>query len=95
LKLKQEVPPRFTTAEGVHSLSYLRTSHYRDTAMAVLESPPIFTAISLYSLSGVLGILITAYLASSALLPKNSGWRDRSTFVWLAFDALIHFIFEG
>ncbi|KAB5595605.1 hypothetical protein CTheo_843 [Ceratobasidium theobromae] len=58
-------------------------------------SEPLFTAISFYSLAGVVAILATAYSASNQLLKKNASLAERTTFVWLAFDALIHFIFEG
>ncbi|KDN42123.1 hypothetical protein RSAG8_06981, partial [Rhizoctonia solani AG-8 WAC10335] len=58
-------------------------------------SEPLFTAVSFYSLAGVVGILGTAYAASNSLLRKNAPFGERASFVWLAFDALIHFIFEG
>jgi len=58
-------------------------------------SPTIFTATSAYSLAGVAGIGIIAYIGSKTLLPKHAKWQDRYTFIWLAFDALIHFSFEG
>ncbi|KAF8610281.1 Emopamil-binding protein [Ceratobasidium sp. AG-I] len=58
-------------------------------------SEPLFTAVSFYSLAGVLGILSTAYVASSRFLRKNASASERAAFVWLAFDALIHFVFEG
>ncbi|ELU44928.1 EBP domain-containing protein [Rhizoctonia solani AG-1 IA] len=58
-------------------------------------SEPLFTAVSFYSLAGVVGILGTAYGASNSLLRKNASFGERAAFVWLAFDALIHFIFEG
>ncbi|EIM85774.1 Emopamil-binding protein [Stereum hirsutum FP-91666 SS1] len=59
------------------------------------QAPTIFTATSAFSLAGVAGIGAVAYTASQALLPKNAKWQDRFTFIWLTFDALIHFIFEG
>ncbi|KAA1469705.1 Emopamil-binding protein [Dentipellis sp. KUC8613] len=58
-------------------------------------SPSIFTATSAFSLAGVVGIGLVAYTASRALLPKTARTQDRFTFIWLTFDALIHFIFEG
>ncbi|KAG8698482.1 hypothetical protein FRC08_005885 [Ceratobasidium sp. 394] len=58
-------------------------------------SEPLFTAVSFYSLAGVVAILGTAYAASNQLLRKNATASERVAFVWLAFDALIHFIFEG
>ncbi|KAF8888999.1 Emopamil-binding protein [Infundibulicybe gibba] len=56
---------------------------------------PIFTETSAYSLAGVLAVGLVAYTGSKLLLPKNSRWQDRYTFIWLAFDAMIHFSFEG
>ncbi|KAI0057795.1 Emopamil-binding protein [Artomyces pyxidatus] len=58
-------------------------------------APSIFTLTSAYSLAGVLGIYAAAHTASRALLPAHARWQDRFTFIWLTFDALIHFIFEG
>ncbi|KAF8652851.1 hypothetical protein AX16_004126 [Volvariella volvacea WC 439] len=55
----------------------------------------IFTLTSAYSLLGVVGVLSLAYIGAQALLPKNARWQDRYTFIWFAFDALIHFSFEG
>jgi len=59
------------------------------------QPPSVFTATSAYSLAGVAGIALVASTAARALLPKNAPWQDRATFIWLTFDALIHFIFEG
>ncbi|TFY81140.1 hypothetical protein EWM64_g2877 [Hericium alpestre] len=59
------------------------------------DPPSIFTATSAFSLAGVAGIGLVAYVASRALLPKNARAQDRFAFIWLTFDALIHFIFEG
>ncbi|KAJ3504554.1 hypothetical protein NLJ89_g7877 [Agrocybe chaxingu] len=59
------------------------------------DAPSIFTKTSAFSLGGVLALGTIAYLSSKAFLPKNAKWQDRFTFIWLAFDALIHFIFEG
>ncbi|KAF8158532.1 Emopamil-binding protein [Crassisporium funariophilum] len=55
----------------------------------------IFTKTSAFSLAGVVFVGLVAYLGSKAFLPKNARWQDRYTFIWLAFDALIHFTFEG
>ncbi|KAH9979959.1 Emopamil-binding protein [Lactifluus volemus] len=55
----------------------------------------VFTATSAYSLAGVAALLVLAFTAERALLPKNASWQDRFTFIWLTFDALIHFAFEG
>ncbi|KAH6917697.1 ebpl-prov protein [Coprinopsis sp. MPI-PUGE-AT-0042] len=42
---------------------------------------------------GALGLIASA--AANAYLPKNAKWQDRYTFIWLTFDALIHFLYEG
>ncbi|KAF5330262.1 hypothetical protein D9758_014449 [Tetrapyrgos nigripes] len=55
----------------------------------------IFTTTSLYSLLGVAFVGTIAYVGSKVLLPKNATSKDRFTFIWLAFDAMIHFSFEG
>ncbi|KAI0354888.1 Emopamil-binding protein [Trametes cingulata] len=58
-------------------------------------SPPIFTATSAYSLSFVTAVGIVAYAAAKKLLPKDATWQDRVTFIWLAFDGIIHYTLEG
>ncbi|TEB30564.1 Emopamil-binding protein [Coprinellus micaceus] len=55
----------------------------------------VFTLTSAFSLGGVVLLGTVAYGTSKSLLPKNTRWQDQYIFVWLAFDALIHFIFEG
>ncbi|KAJ7784380.1 Emopamil-binding protein [Mycena metata] len=61
----------------------------------------IFTATSAFSLLGVLGVYVAAYVGSKVLLPKNAPWINRYINIgqlpssWIAFDALIHFSFEG
>jgi hypothetical protein len=60
-----------------------------------MSEPSIFTAVSFFSLAGLLASLVTANRAASALLPKNARAADRIAFVWLAFDALVHLIYEG
>ncbi|KAI9458389.1 Emopamil-binding protein [Lactarius psammicola] len=59
------------------------------------QPPSISTTTSAYSLACVAGIWLIASTAARALLPKNAPWQDRVTFIWLTFDAFIHFIFEG
>lgn len=59
------------------------------------DAPTIFTETSAYSLGAVVALGVFAYIGSKTILPKNASWQDRYTFVWLAFDALIHFTFEG
>ncbi len=50
----------------------------------------LFTMTSVYSLAGVVGILVVAQLGADRFLPKMSTKIDRFTWIWLAFDALIH-----
>ncbi|KAF9005424.1 Emopamil-binding protein [Cyathus striatus] len=59
------------------------------------EAPTIFTLTSALSLAGVTLVGSLAYMGANLFLPKNARWQDRYTFIWLAFDALIHFSFEG
>ncbi|KAJ7600824.1 Emopamil-binding protein [Mycena floridula] len=44
---------------------------------------------------GVSGIALIATVGANLLLPKNATKTDRLTFIWLAFDGLIHFSYEG
>ncbi|KAG5716656.1 Emopamil-binding protein-like [Termitomyces sp. T112] len=55
----------------------------------------IFTLTSAYSLGGVVLVGTVATFLARVYLPSNSRSVDRYTFIWLAFDALIHFSFEG
>jgi len=59
------------------------------------NGPEIFTATSAYSLAGVAAMAFVATTGAKILLPKNARWQDSFTFIWLAFDALIHLSFEG
>ncbi|KIL62007.1 hypothetical protein M378DRAFT_166152 [Amanita muscaria Koide BX008] len=63
--------------------------------MSSSSSTSIFTPTSAISLAGVAAIGVVAYIGSKVLLPKNTRWQDRYTFIWLAFDALVHFTLEG
>ncbi|CCM03513.1 uncharacterized protein FIBRA_05647 [Fibroporia radiculosa] len=63
--------------------------------MSSSAGPPIFTETSAYSLAFVAIVGVVAYVSSNTLLPKNARWQDRFAFIWLAFDAMIHFTFEG
>ncbi|KAL4069882.1 Emopamil-binding protein [Scleroderma yunnanense] len=58
-------------------------------------SGQIFTATSAYSLACVAAIGVFANAASKVLLPRRASWQDKLTFIWLAFDAMIHFSLEG
>ncbi|KAK0187939.1 Emopamil-binding protein [Armillaria mellea] len=60
-----------------------------------MSASDLFTTTSLFSLAGVAGIALTAYTGAKTLLPQNATSKDRFIFVWLAFDALIHFLYEG
>ncbi|KIJ54395.1 hypothetical protein M422DRAFT_222000 [Sphaerobolus stellatus SS14] len=59
------------------------------------DTPSIFTTTSLVSLSAVLAIYLVAHTGAKRLLPKDASWMDKATFIWMTFDALIHFSFEG
>ncbi|KAF9806377.1 hypothetical protein IEO21_08686 [Rhodonia placenta] len=59
------------------------------------DSLPIFNETSAYSLAFVAFVGVVAVTASRTLLPKTASWQDKFTFIWLAFDAGIHFVFEG
>jgi hypothetical protein len=50
---------------------------------------------TVFSLLGTVATLGTAYALSRRVLPPQSGPQARVLFVWHAFDALIHFVFEG
>jgi len=54
-----------------------------------------FTLTSAISLAGVAAVGFLAAIVADALLPKNVRWQDKLAFIWLAFDAMIHFSFEG
>ncbi|KAK4703573.1 hypothetical protein P7C70_g2645, partial [Phenoliferia sp. Uapishka_3] len=54
----------------------------------------LFTLSSVLSFSAVLVLLLISHL-SSRLLPSQSPTAQKFIFSWLAFDALIHFTFEG
>ncbi|EKM49566.1 uncharacterized protein PHACADRAFT_265108 [Phanerochaete carnosa HHB-10118-sp] len=54
-----------------------------------------FTTVSAYSLGFVSGIGVIAYLSAKAFLPKRATSTDRFTWIWLTFDALVHFSFEA
>ncbi|KAL5501698.1 hypothetical protein ACEPAH_8958 [Sanghuangporus vaninii] len=59
------------------------------------EPPTIFTKTSAYSLAAVATIGFVAKTAAGTFLPKSARWQDKFAFIWLAFDAMIHFSFEG
>lgn len=47
-------------------------------------------AVALSSLAGVAALGLVGYAASLRLLPRAASATTRWTFVWLAFDGLIH-----
>jgi len=55
----------------------------------------VIDATTIISLLCVVALLVAAYAASLRLLPKSASIKTRILFVWHAFDALIHFFFEG
>ncbi|KAL0961389.1 hypothetical protein HGRIS_006340 [Hohenbuehelia grisea] len=77
--------------------TFLSTAIIDTLIVMVLEATnsTIFTATSAYSLAGVAFVGTLAYIGANVLLPKNARWQDHYTFIWLAFDAMIHFSFEG
>ncbi|KAK7690022.1 hypothetical protein QCA50_006666 [Cerrena zonata] len=75
------------------------TSRHRDRECSNVDegesSPDNFTESSAYSLAFVAFVGLVAWISSKTLLPKNARWQDRVAWIWLAFDAMIHFTFEG
>ncbi|KAB5575866.1 Emopamil-binding protein [Coniochaeta sp. 2T2.1] len=57
--------------------------------------PEFFDKQTLLSLSLLLGLLLAALAASRRILDPATPARLRALFIWHAFDALIHFVFEG
>ncbi|GAA5851834.1 hypothetical protein JCM8547_000072 [Rhodosporidiobolus lusitaniae] len=66
--------------------------------MAIHAPPPsLFTPTTVFSLLATVALLLAALFLAHALLPDRL-YKDRTarwTFVWLVFDALIHFTLEG
>ncbi|KAF2456430.1 Emopamil-binding protein, partial [Lineolata rhizophorae] len=56
---------------------------------------PQISLVTVLSLLAALSLLILAYTASYSLLPRAATRKTRILFVWHAFDALTHFLFEG
>jgi len=63
--------------------------------MVAEVAPTIFTVTSAYSLVFVAAVATVAWVSANALLPKNARWQDRATWIWLAFDGMIHLSLEG
>jgi hypothetical protein len=58
-------------------------------------TPIVIDQTTIISLLTVLVLLAVAYLASLKILASSTPNSLRILFIWHAFDALIHFIFEG
>lgn len=61
----------------------------------VPRSGPEIDATTIVSLLLFVSLIGAAYAASVKILPPSSTIKTRILFVWHAFDALIHFVFEG
>lgn len=51
--------------------------------MADATATEVFTTTSAFSIAGVFGALVFAYVGLVKLLPKNASKAERITFVWL------------
>ncbi|KZV84520.1 Emopamil-binding protein [Exidia glandulosa HHB12029] len=51
--------------------------------------------VTFFALSFVAAIYLIAVVGARVVLTKNASFRDKFTFIWLAFDGLIHFCVEG
>lgn len=58
--------------------------------MSDLLSKQLLSALGL-----VASLVLTGVVASQTMLPKRSSTKVKSISIWLAFDALTHFIIEG
>ncbi|KIM56803.1 hypothetical protein SCLCIDRAFT_1220080 [Scleroderma citrinum Foug A] len=63
--------------------------------MSDQQDTQIFNATSALSFASFLAMVFFSKAASNALLPRSASWKDRLIFVWVAFDAIIHFAVEG
>ncbi|KAF2248473.1 Emopamil-binding protein [Trematosphaeria pertusa] len=59
------------------------------------RSGPEIDATTILSLVFFVSLLAAAYAVSIRLLPRSATLKTRILFIWHAFDALIHFFFEG
>jgi hypothetical protein len=59
------------------------------------EAPSFISTTTILSLLSTVAILVAAYSASLAILPKQASTKIRVLFVWHAFDGLIHLILEA
>jgi hypothetical protein len=49
---------------------------------------PVFTTASVFSLATVATMAVIAVTAGRKLLPQNTPWQDRWTFIWLVCTIL-------
>ena len=84
---------------------------FTNSASMAVQEEPLITAITVYSLLGVIALLAAAQFTGARVLPKNTRGVDVAIFTWLyaqgreskvntdgvrsVFDGLVHFIFEG
>ena len=61
------------------------------------SSPTTFVIdqTTIFSLLATVLLLTSAYLLSIRLLPSTTAIKHRILFIWLAYDALVHFCLEG
>ncbi|KAH8925702.1 EBP-domain-containing protein [Atractiella rhizophila] len=59
------------------------------------DEEELLSMTSVYSTGVIAGILLASYTMMRNAIPPQSTQMDRFTFVWLLFDGLVHFIFEG
>ncbi|MCJ1232923.1 hypothetical protein MMC14_000877 [Varicellaria rhodocarpa] len=57
--------------------------------------PTLYSLTTFLSLLATILILLTAYLASTTLLPKATSTKLRVLYIWHLFDALIHLTLES
>ena len=55
--------------------------------MAATSTALDFTATSAFSIAGVFGALVFAYVGLTKLLPKTASRTDKITFLWLVSDS--------
>jgi hypothetical protein len=63
--------------------------------MSTEPTPIVIDQTTILSLLLVIFLISVAYLGSLQVLAKDTSSSLRILFIWHAFDALIHFIFEG
>jgi len=58
-------------------------------SMAATSTTLDFTATSAFSIAGVFGALVFAYVGLTKLLPKTASRTDKITFLWLVSDPIL------